>query len=53
MSGTLSSNGPPETYAVCRAKGFSDGEQRSTMVDKLCLSEEILDVYDHGSGTVG
>ena len=53
MSANLSSNRPPETYAVCRAKGFLVGEQRSTMVDKLCLSEEILDVYDHGWGTVG
>ena len=50
MSGNLSSDRSQYTIETFITEGPFFGEQRSGMAGKVCLSEDMLDVCDHGWG---
>ena len=44
---------PIKLNETCRTKVCVFSELRSTMADKVCRSEDVLDVFDEAKGTAG
>ena len=53
MSGNMSSDRSQDIHKSYRIRGLLFGKQRSTITGKIFLSEDKLNVCDHGWGTVG
>ena len=49
----MGADAPETCLQGLHKKGLLFGEQMSIMASKVCMSEDMLDMYDHGWGTAG